>query len=187
MREERYLVYNTMMLFRLSIALAAIVASFLYPGNALAYLDPCKALRVGCTTQCSDEIDNDGDGKIDYPNDPECADSADDDEASAPPSPESTPPPPGGGGGGGVVPPPAPPAPAPEPEVPVREWHPPTPRPRVAKPAIHAVAPAEPSMQMSLPKSGAGLMSLSLLLSLGTCAALYPLQKERRKRYHALQ
>jgi hypothetical protein len=34
------------------------------------------------TTQCSDGIDNDGDGKIDYPADPGCVDSNDDDETN---------------------------------------------------------------------------------------------------------
>ena len=35
----------------------------------------------GGGTQCSDGVDNDGDGKIDFPNDPGCASSADDSEA----------------------------------------------------------------------------------------------------------
>jgi hypothetical protein len=34
--------------------------------------------------QCSDEIDNDGDGLIDYPNDPGCSSSTDDDEYNEP-------------------------------------------------------------------------------------------------------
>jgi hypothetical protein len=33
------------------------------------------------TTQCSDTVDNDGDGKVDYPNDPGCTSRADTDEA----------------------------------------------------------------------------------------------------------
>jgi len=45
---------------------------------------------------CSDGLDNDGDGKIDYPADPGCADLLDNDEADPPP-----PPPPGGGFGFG--------------------------------------------------------------------------------------
>jgi len=54
-------------------------------------------------SQCSDGIDNDGDGKIDFPSDPGCESSNDDDETdpSAPPPP----PPPSGGGGGGITPP----------------------------------------------------------------------------------
>lgn len=46
----------------------------------------------GGSVQCSDGTDNDGDGKIDYPNDPGCASSGDDNETD----PSS-----GGGGGGG--------------------------------------------------------------------------------------
>lgn len=52
--------------------------------------------------QCSDGIDNDGDGFIDYPDDPDCTSPMDDSEFPDPP-----PPPPsggGGGGGGGTVP-----------------------------------------------------------------------------------
>ncbi len=49
-------------------------------------------------TECSDSVDNDSDGEIDYPNDPGCSSYADDDETDPPPP---TPPPGGGGGGGG--------------------------------------------------------------------------------------
>ncbi|MBU1036895.1 hypothetical protein KKF32_02575, partial [Patescibacteria group bacterium] len=41
--------------------------------------------------QCADGLDNDGDGLIDYPNDPGCSSASDNDEYNAP----------GGGGGGG--------------------------------------------------------------------------------------
>lgn len=37
------------------------------------------------TYQCSDGVDNDGDGLIDYPNDPGCSSSTDNDEYNAPP------------------------------------------------------------------------------------------------------
>ncbi|MCK4781339.1 fibronectin type III domain-containing protein [Candidatus Parcubacteria bacterium] len=51
------------------------------------------------TYACNDGIDNDGDGEIDYPDDPGCDSPTDDDEVdSAPPTP------PGGGGGGGLPP-----------------------------------------------------------------------------------
>ena len=39
--------------------------------------------------QCNDGIDNDGDGMIDYPDDPGCDSSTDDDEYNAPPPPPS--------------------------------------------------------------------------------------------------
>ena len=39
--------------------------------------------------QCSDEIDNDGDGRIDFPDDPGCADADDDDETDPPPAPRA--------------------------------------------------------------------------------------------------
>lgn len=66
--------------------------------------------------QCSDSIDNDGDGLIDFPSDPGCSDSSDTDETDAPTPPPPTPPPTpptppsptpappssGGGGGGGT-------------------------------------------------------------------------------------
>ncbi len=46
--------------------------------------------------QCSDGIDNDGDGKIDYPSDPGCSSTTDDNETD----PQQAP---GGGGGGGAT------------------------------------------------------------------------------------
>lgn len=49
--------------------------------------------------QCFDGQDNDGDGKIDHPDDPGCGSQGDDDETDPAPSG-------GGGGGGGYVPPP---------------------------------------------------------------------------------
>ncbi|MFH0712338.1 MAG: dockerin type I repeat-containing protein [Candidatus Jorgensenbacteria bacterium] len=52
------------------------------------------ALEV-ITTQCSDGVDNDSDGKIDYPTDPGCSSFSDNNET------DSSPTPPGGGGGGG--------------------------------------------------------------------------------------
>ncbi len=57
--------------------------------------------QVGITVQyaCSDGIDNDGDGKIDYPADPGCSSPTDNDETDPPPAPPSG----GGGGGGGGV------------------------------------------------------------------------------------
>ncbi len=53
---------------------------------------------VAGAQQCSDTIDNDDDGKIDFPADPGCSSATDNDETDPPP-----PPPPGGGGGGGGV------------------------------------------------------------------------------------
>jgi hypothetical protein len=50
--------------------------------------------------ECQDGIDNDSDGMIDYPDDPEC-DSYTDDREEAPVVPPPPPPPPSGGGGGG--------------------------------------------------------------------------------------
>jgi List-Bact-rpt repeat protein len=50
--------------------------------------------------QCSDGIDNDGDGLIDYPSDPGCTGALDNDETESPPGPSPPAPPP---------PPPAPP------------------------------------------------------------------------------
>lgn len=41
--------------------------------------------------QCSDGVDNDGDGLVDYPNDPGCSSSSDDDEYNPPPEPEPGP------------------------------------------------------------------------------------------------
>jgi len=43
--------------------------------------------------QCSDGIDNDGDGLVDYPADPGCSSATDDDEANAAPPPPPPPPP----------------------------------------------------------------------------------------------
>jgi hypothetical protein len=44
--------------------------------------------------QCEDGRDNDGDGKIDWPDDPGCFDGADNDEYNSPPPPQPQPPPP---------------------------------------------------------------------------------------------
>jgi hypothetical protein len=49
-------------------------------------------------SQCSDGIDNDGDGLIDYPADPDCSSLVDDDESTPPPPPAGYTPPPGGSG-----------------------------------------------------------------------------------------
>ena len=53
-----------------------------------------SSITINSTSACSDGIDNDGDGKIDYPADPGCNDANDTTETSA--SPETSP---GGGGG----------------------------------------------------------------------------------------
>ncbi len=53
--------------------------------------------------QCFEGIDNDGDGHIDYPNDPDCSSYTDDSEF--PDSPPGPGPGGGGGGGGGSLPP----------------------------------------------------------------------------------
>lgn len=45
---------------------------------------PNFTAEPGFTKQCNDEIDNDGDTKIDYPDDPGCASSTDDDETDPP-------------------------------------------------------------------------------------------------------
>ncbi|MBN1960251.1 MAG: VWA domain-containing protein [Deltaproteobacteria bacterium] len=43
--------------------------------------EPLDGVYVGLCPACSDSIDNDGDGKTDYPNDPDCFDSMDNDES----------------------------------------------------------------------------------------------------------
>lgn len=53
-------------------------------------------LKILGTTQCSDDIDNDSDGHIDFPDDSDCTGYADDDERAASAGGGS-----GGGGGGG--------------------------------------------------------------------------------------
>ncbi len=50
-------------------------------------------IDIQSAPQCFDGLDNDGDGKIDYPNDPGCSSPNDDDETDSSPG--------GGGGGGG--------------------------------------------------------------------------------------
>ncbi len=45
---------------------------------------PAFTAEPGFTKQCADEIDNDGDGKIDYPADPGCTSLTDDDETDPP-------------------------------------------------------------------------------------------------------
>jgi hypothetical protein len=50
----------------------------------------------GPAPACSDDVDNDGDGKIDYPDDPGCSSASDDDETDPPAQQQQ-----GGGGGGG--------------------------------------------------------------------------------------
>ena len=52
--------------------------------------------------QCSDGLDNDSDGKTDFPDDPGCSSAVDNDETDPPPPPPS-PSPSGGGGGGGII------------------------------------------------------------------------------------
>jgi hypothetical protein len=52
-------------------------------GPGSAYIVDTSALTVE-TTQCSDGIDNDGDGSTDYPNDPGCRSVADDAESPNP-------------------------------------------------------------------------------------------------------
>ncbi|HWG91440.1 MAG TPA: S8 family serine peptidase [Candidatus Thermoplasmatota archaeon] len=50
-------------------------------------VDAAKAVGSGTTNPaCSDGVDNDGDGKTDYPNDPGCSSSSDTDEYDAPAS-----------------------------------------------------------------------------------------------------
>ena len=51
-------------------------------GNQI--LDVLTCEREVCPKQCSDGIDNDGDGKIDYPTDEGCVDANDDNEAGEP-------------------------------------------------------------------------------------------------------
>ncbi len=70
------------------LSLALISGSVLF--SALADV-ATTSLTVG-VAQCSDGLDNDGDGLIDYPADPDCSSAVDDDESAS-----SSGPPPGGG------------------------------------------------------------------------------------------
>lgn len=66
---------------------------FLFPRDALADVAVSTSLTVEvAAAACADGIDNDGDGKIDYPADPGCSSASDNDETDLPP--------PGGGAGG---------------------------------------------------------------------------------------
>lgn len=56
---------------------------------ALVAAAPVLAQRPAALTQCSDEVDNDGDGATDYPADPGCVSALDDDEIDPlPPAPQ---------------------------------------------------------------------------------------------------
>jgi hypothetical protein len=68
----------------------------------------------GGPSQCVNGLDDDGDGYVDYPNDPDCSSASDAENVwNAPPPPPppgdggGSPPPPPPGGGGGPAPPPA--------------------------------------------------------------------------------
>jgi len=82
-----------------SIATILAVAIFLLAESfktAKAQVSVTARVGVEILPACSDTLDNDGDGLIDYPSDPGCSSSSDNDEYNAPS---------GGGGGGGGIPP----------------------------------------------------------------------------------
>ena len=85
-----------------SIALALIVLTATYSVVSFFHVHAevsQTSVTIG-VAQCSDGIDNDGDGLIDFPADPDCTSPFDDNEGPhAPPPSTSTPP---GGGGGSV-------------------------------------------------------------------------------------
>src|SRR3989344_745725 len=60
-----------------------------FPSGSLSCTPACEFDTSSCTSgsnpQCSDGIDNDGDGKTDYPGDPGCDSTGDNDEADYPP------------------------------------------------------------------------------------------------------
>ncbi|WP_202320055.1 vWA domain-containing protein [Archaeoglobus neptunius] len=55
-------------------------------GTLNIILNNCTQALQNVTTQCNDGIDNDGDGLIDYPNDPGCSSPQDNNEYNVPPS-----------------------------------------------------------------------------------------------------
>lgn len=75
---------------RLILLAAVVVVLVLSPGQVI-FADSASVSVTIAVTECSDGIDNDGDGLIDYPNDPDCDSLSDDDESSppAPPPPAS--------------------------------------------------------------------------------------------------
>lgn len=76
-----------------------IIIVFLFSSLAVRAMSGSKfKISITPAPECADGVDNDGDGLIDYPNDPDCASPSDDQEA-VPVSPPG-----GGGGGGGAVP-----------------------------------------------------------------------------------
>ncbi|MBO8183020.1 MAG: VWA domain-containing protein [Archaeoglobus sp.] len=60
-------------------------------GTLQIILANCTQAIQNVTTQCNDGIDNDGDGLIDYPNDPGCSSPQDNDEYNPPSVPEFPP------------------------------------------------------------------------------------------------
>ncbi|MCX6797748.1 MAG: hypothetical protein NTX66_00815 [Candidatus Falkowbacteria bacterium] len=79
--------------------IAAGLIVFLFSSLAVQAMGGSKfKITITPAPQCADGLDNDNDGKIDYPNDPDCSSLSDDREA-----PDTLPPSGGGGGGGGGV------------------------------------------------------------------------------------
>ena len=117
-------------------------------------------IPISARVQCNDLIDNDGDGKIDYPADPGCSSSIDTDETDVSSG--------GAGGGGGtvIIPPPPPPAPVvdptpapvvdPTPVVPPTTPPPPTPTPTPAPVVDPTPAPSPVVSPEPVASSGGG-------------------------------
>jgi hypothetical protein len=94
------LVRNKILIIILSILLL-VLSAFYFTSRTQEIISAETAnftITIVPAPQCFDGIDNDGDGFIDYPDDPNCTSYTDDSEFPDVPPP---PPPPSGGGGGG--------------------------------------------------------------------------------------
>ena len=93
--------YDASHIRRTCLALLVVVAAaFVLSSPERASAATADVSVTVAITECSDGIDNDFDGFIDHPNDPDCGGASDDDE-STPPAPPPPAPPSGSGGGGG--------------------------------------------------------------------------------------